>query len=405
VIAGCVTIKDTIRCWLVLSVIFGITLIVVHAFVLGEIVDYNKNNEIPKHNWLLQQLDLDLLWYEQCGDGKEMECVAAGCTFGTLVTIISLLGLGCSHKGGAFKVLTFFCAVQVLVYVAMTLVKYPMICADRHKMYGSLEKRCVVLSFLYLERAAIGGIIGLWGIMTFISVIRYPSADELVDDEDTDADSTQNLSSKLKESYQSLAQDQNAQNQYPVPHHAQSSSYAASSGGEVEGVRTRGAALPLHRSHQPEMGSPSMYDANPMQSIVSIGSQQVSGHGGLPLYPIQQQFAQYPPQPGYPGYPPSMPLQGAQPNPFATYPPGMLPQQPGAPVPYQQHEFANLQSPTNMMGIPPQQQQFPPGGMSASSFIDDRGSQPAIPDSAGLSPSNTYQSSGPPGVRQPLQAY
>jgi len=138
----------------------------------------------------MQLMNLDFAWFQQCGKDEEFRCAIGGCAYGVVVEITALLGFGCSPTGNGFRVLTAACALELMLYVVMVLIKYPHICPDAKQLYSDLEKNCHVMEYMYLERVLLGVSVGIFGITNFCRISREATGDDACsaqDDDDLDS--------------------------------------------------------------------------------------------------------------------------------------------------------------------------------------------------------------------------
>lgn len=192
---------------LVLDAAYGLVLVVLHAILLGELPKeedgWNEDSyaEKKKH-WLQEFVDLDMSWGHRLLGFDDKTCLVSGLLYGLLVVattvftlnLLFLSGPGRQGWGGQMSLFTLrwyvvFMHVQMVLYIGVTIAKFPKLCKLREEYFVALESNCDVLRFIFAERFVYGLICGslciwIFGSFAYLKGAHGPQSDYLSDDSD-----------------------------------------------------------------------------------------------------------------------------------------------------------------------------------------------------------------------------
>mmetsp|Transcript_17800 Transcript_17800/g.41497 ORF Transcript_17800/g.41497 Transcript_17800/m.41497 type:complete len:299 (+) Transcript_17800:167-1063(+) len=182
---GCLTLRTGAAGVLVLNLIYGLTLIVLHAMLLG-LSSGEATTPAPAapaptaapssssrrltaaaapapsgyDSWLLSLLDMELAWAHRLLGMDDHTCITLGLLYGIAVFGLAAgaLYLILTHATQAHRIARWYVAwlhVQIIAYVGVVLAKLPSLCEMQEEYWPHLYMDCDVLRFLYLERVFI----------------------------------------------------------------------------------------------------------------------------------------------------------------------------------------------------------------------------------------------------------
>lgn len=161
---------------------YSLTLIVLHAVLLGE-------HGLRPH-WFVQLLDLDLSWGHGLLGFDDFSCLISGLLYGIVIFVASAIALhdmmDVSHGPGRPALwFVVFGHGQLLLIGCTILVKFPVLCKHREKNYPDLEPHCDVMRFTFLWRQVVFFMLAafaLW-IITSCTQVNIIEVDDLTDQE------------------------------------------------------------------------------------------------------------------------------------------------------------------------------------------------------------------------------
>jgi len=188
---------------LIANTIYGAVLIVLHAILLGEAPLFKKAKNVPKkeQHWFLQFMDLDLSWGHRLLGFREEGGLVAGLLYGLTVVGVSAFALNllfvsghAGHSGVAVPKLTLkwyvvFMHVQLVLYLAVSLAKFALLCKLREEHFPALENNCSMLRYLFAERfcyGLVGSSLCLWIFGSFAYLKGAHGNDEDFDSDDSE---------------------------------------------------------------------------------------------------------------------------------------------------------------------------------------------------------------------------
>lgn len=206
---GCGSLRRGAIVVLCLDALYGVVMIVLHAYLLSEDVivtpqskqtfqDQATNHARGEFNWFLQVLDVDLSWGHRLMGLKDDQCLLAGLLYGVAVLASCMLALasvwgrqedqqrllevgggpGGWGRGRGAEIyrpwlprwFIVFAHSQVIAYIFQVMTKFNKLCDLRHDYYPSIEANCSVLRFQYVQRACLGvaaSMLGLYVLGSF----------------------------------------------------------------------------------------------------------------------------------------------------------------------------------------------------------------------------------------------
>jgi len=189
---GCLSLRQGACLIVIGNAIYGLMLVVVHVFILTERSRIQSSVAPPvgqptaqpvstaRHgdNWYLQIVDLDMAWAHGClGIGDFMLCMF-GLVYGIVVMSFSAFVLHAaltSPRSAAVICRWFmmFLHIELILYIALVIVKLPLLCDIKNKSLPLLGEDCHVLRFMFFERAVSRTIIGSLCCWLFSSFSYY----------------------------------------------------------------------------------------------------------------------------------------------------------------------------------------------------------------------------------------
>jgi len=173
---------------------YGIVLVVLHAVLLGEVVEPSPSTSGGQQvmPWWLQIADLDLGFGHKLLGISDHSNMVSGLVYGIVVTVFCsymLLAMSDIHSPSLpakTRWFTAFAHLQILLFVAITLVKLPKLCHPIQKEYLThLDMECNVLWSVYVQSVVSIVILlslGTWIFASFSFTLTYGSgADAAVD--------------------------------------------------------------------------------------------------------------------------------------------------------------------------------------------------------------------------------
>lgn len=224
---GCISLRHAAGAVLVLDAAYGLTLVVLHAVLLGErgpaVAEGSTTSTLSptehEDHWLLQFADLDMSWGHRLLGFRDQSCLVAGLLYGLLVVAASVFtlnvlflsgGRGPQQTGfsGPMSLLTLrwytvFMHVQMVLYLGVCLAKFPILCELREAHFPALEKNCDVLRYIFTERFLYGMVLGslcLWtfGSFAYLKGAAGETEEYLSDDSDLGFGQRQQPTSRLR---------------------------------------------------------------------------------------------------------------------------------------------------------------------------------------------------------------
>lgn len=202
---GCGSLRRGATIALFLNALYGLIMIVLHAYLLDEdvevttpgkpkLTDFGQatNRVRGKFNWFLQVVDMDLSWGHNLMGFKDDQCLLAGLLYGVAVLASCTLALssvvgrqddqqrllevgggpGGWGRGRGAEIyrpwlprwFVVFAHSQLIAYVFQVMTKFNKLCELRHDYFPSLEASCPVLRFQYAQRAFLGVAVSMLGL-------------------------------------------------------------------------------------------------------------------------------------------------------------------------------------------------------------------------------------------------
>eukprot|EP00928_Gymnodinium_smaydae_P071980 TRINITY_DN55438_c0_g1_i1.p1 TRINITY_DN55438_c0_g1~~TRINITY_DN55438_c0_g1_i1.p1 ORF type:complete len:359 (+),score=53.23 TRINITY_DN55438_c0_g1_i1:156-1232(+) len=205
---------------LVANLLYGLTLVVIHAILLGDMYEPGyttgevthsssagglrgaerrlsqpvdpyasrlgdpettpapPSNSGKQHRWMLQLLDLDIGWGHELLGFDDYSCLMSGLIYGVVIVLASAYMFHAVLFGGQNLPLTSrwfvaFLNLEIVLYIGLMLAKLPKLCRIQATHLPKLEMDCELLRFLYVERAAVGLILAGLGIWVFSSLAYF----------------------------------------------------------------------------------------------------------------------------------------------------------------------------------------------------------------------------------------
>merc|ERR1719498_1724604 len=137
-----------------------------------------------KGNWFAQVVDLDLAWaHGVLGLGDWYLCML-GLLYGVVIIAFSLFVLHAvitySRTSGVItRWFMMFLHMELILYIALVLIKMPLLCKAKHHFLTLMNEDCSVLRFMFFERAASRIIIGslcCWVFSSFAYLLAWGDA-------------------------------------------------------------------------------------------------------------------------------------------------------------------------------------------------------------------------------------
>lgn len=213
---GCGSLRRGATVVLVLNGLYGLVMIMLHAYLLSEENDSKTPGQkeygqapvraLGEFNWFLQVVDMDLSWGHRLMGFKDDQCLLAGLLYGVAVSASCTLALssvvgreddqsrllevgggpgGWGRGRGAEiyrpwlpKWFIVFAHSQLITYIFQVMTKFTELCDLRHDYFPSLEANCSVLSFQYAQRAFLGAAASTLGLYILGSFAYLGQAEE-----------------------------------------------------------------------------------------------------------------------------------------------------------------------------------------------------------------------------------
>lgn len=134
-----------------------------------------------KHNWYLQIVDLDLSWAHGILGFNDWYLCMLGLIYGVIIIAFSLFVLhAVATSGRTAAVISrwfmMFLHLELLLYIAVALIKLPLLCRIKHHFLTLMDEDCNVLRFMFAERAISRMIIGslcCWVFSSFAYLLAW----------------------------------------------------------------------------------------------------------------------------------------------------------------------------------------------------------------------------------------
>lgn len=177
---GCFSLRIGAGVVLVLNAGYGLSLIVVHALLLGEDKDIASAAatttptalgaapsptttpvaEEVDSGWHLQLMDLDISWGHELLRFDDYSCLLCGLIYGVIIVVLSGLMFHAtmshaSYLAVAARWFVAFMHLEMIMFVGLMMAKLSKVCSIQEVYMPKLEMNCDVLQFLYLERCAV----------------------------------------------------------------------------------------------------------------------------------------------------------------------------------------------------------------------------------------------------------
>mmetsp|Transcript_75921 Transcript_75921/g.201695 ORF Transcript_75921/g.201695 Transcript_75921/m.201695 type:complete len:311 (-) Transcript_75921:34-966(-) len=201
-VLGCLSLRQGAMAVLAANAAYGLSMVVVHALLLGEasrssgeggrpyaphrlLSDGGRGGGGDRYAWLLQLLDLDLSWGHELLGFDEVRCLVGGLLYGILALVLCLGMLQMLHMSraslaAASRFFSAFLATEVLLAVCLVYVKLQGMCKMQEKHWPALSMDCDALRFLYLQRnalALVAAALGTWVFASFSYALTSGNAD------------------------------------------------------------------------------------------------------------------------------------------------------------------------------------------------------------------------------------
>lgn len=198
---------------ILLNAVYGFMMVVIHMFIfrerstIMEAMDAQKATPAApagpgavaggsaggiasrhKDNWYLQIIDLDIAWaHGVLGLGDWYLCML-GLLYGVVIIAFSLFVLHAvitySRTAGVItRWFMMFLHMELILYIALVLIKLPLLCKAKKHFLTLMDEDCQVLRFMFFERAASRIILGslcCWVFSSFAYLLAW--GDAAVDD-------------------------------------------------------------------------------------------------------------------------------------------------------------------------------------------------------------------------------
>jgi len=194
---------------ILLNAFYGFMMVVVHVFIFREprgvmaametiegkaavpvaaVVPGSDTVIAHKHNWYLQVVDLDLAWAHGVLGFNDWYLCMLGLSYGVIIIAFSLFVLHAVVTAGRTAAVIsrwfmMFLHMELFLYVAVVLIKLPLLCRIKHHFLTLMNEDCTVLRFMFAERALSRIIIGslcCWVFSSFAYLLAW--GDATVDD-------------------------------------------------------------------------------------------------------------------------------------------------------------------------------------------------------------------------------
>jgi hypothetical protein len=199
---------------LVLNAIYGLSLVVIHALLLGDASsmqgerasassdegseyrssEYGQDRRVQDFgstaardaptshhaSWLLQLVDLDIGWGHELLGFDDYNCLLSGLLYGIIVVCLCAYMFNAVMTGGPTLPTTSrwfvaFMNLEIVLFVALALAKLPKACRIQEEFLPKLEMECSLFRFLYVQRVAVMALVAGFGCWVFSSLAYFLS--------------------------------------------------------------------------------------------------------------------------------------------------------------------------------------------------------------------------------------
>lgn len=186
---GCFSLRTGAAVALVLDFCYGLVLVILHALLIGEANDAH---------WFLQYMDMGLSWGHNLLGFDDSPCLLGGLLYGVLVIVSCVIAVNslCGPKrpatsSNSLRWYLVTAHVQLVIYVAVSLAKYPALCKLQFTYYSHLGTDCDAMRFAFVERVVHNSCLGaacLWVLGSYAFFTSKGVADDEVEEEDPYSD-------------------------------------------------------------------------------------------------------------------------------------------------------------------------------------------------------------------------